>query len=133
MSKSKIPAALIVIGAMSLGVPAIAAPVSPLSATARPMPQESDLVQVRFGGWHGGWGGWHGGLGFAAGALAGALIGGAIAGPYYGGGYYPYYGGGYYPYYNDDYSYPALPYGYAPGYDPGYAYHRCYPYCRWGG
>jgi hypothetical protein len=60
MSKLKIPAALLVIGAMSLGVPAIAAPVAPLSAAAKPMAQESDLVQVRFGRWHG-WGGWHGG------------------------------------------------------------------------
>jgi hypothetical protein len=51
MSKLKIPAALLVIGAMSLGVPAIAAPVSPLSAAAKPMAQESELVQVR---WHGG-------------------------------------------------------------------------------
>jgi hypothetical protein len=56
MSKLKIPAALLVIGAMSLGVPAIAAPVASLSAAAKPMAQESDLVQVRFG-----WYGWHGG------------------------------------------------------------------------
>ena len=48
----KIPAAFLVIGAMSLGVPAIAAPVTPLSAAAKPMAQESELVQVR---WHGGW------------------------------------------------------------------------------
>ena len=64
MSKLKIPAAFLVIGAMSLGVPAIAAPVAPLSAAAQPMAQESDLVQVRFGRWHvgwHGWGGWHGG------------------------------------------------------------------------
>ena len=67
MSKLKIPAALLVIGTMSLSVPAIAAPVTPLSAAAKPMAQESGLVQVRFGGWHGGWrrwhgwGGWHGG------------------------------------------------------------------------
>ena len=60
MSKLKIPAALLVIGAMSLGVPATSAPVTPLSAAAKQMAQESDLVQVRFGGWHGGWGGWHG-------------------------------------------------------------------------
>jgi hypothetical protein len=63
MSKLKIPAALLVFGAMSLGVPAIAAPVTPLSAAAKPMVQESDLVQVRWhhgwGRWH--WGGWHGG------------------------------------------------------------------------
>jgi hypothetical protein len=125
MSKTKIPAALLVISAMSLGVPAIAAPITPLSAAAKPM-AESDLVQVGFGGWHGGWGGWHGGPGFAAGALAGALIGGAIAGPYYGGGYYRYY--------EDDYGYSALPHGYAPEnyYYPRYAY-RCHPYCGWGG
>jgi hypothetical protein len=64
MSKLKIPAAILVIGATSLGVPAIAAPIIPLSAAAKPMAHESDLVQVRFGGWHGGWGGWgrwHGG------------------------------------------------------------------------
>jgi hypothetical protein len=60
MSKLKIPAALLVIGAMSLGVPAIAAPVTSFSAAAKPMAQESDLVQVRFGRWHGGWGRWHG-------------------------------------------------------------------------
>ena len=57
MSKLKIPAALLVIGAMSLGMPAVAAPVTSLSAAAKPMAQESDLVKVRFGGW----GGWHGG------------------------------------------------------------------------
>jgi hypothetical protein len=61
MSKLKIPAALLVFGAMSLGVPAIAAPVTALSAAAKPMAQQSDLVQVRFWvRWHG-WGGWHGG------------------------------------------------------------------------
>ncbi len=132
MSKPKIPAALLVIGAMSLGAPAIAAPVTPLSAAAKPMAQESDVVQVRFGGWHGGWGGWHGGRGFAAGALAGALIGTAIAGPYYGGGYYPYYGGDY-GYSALPYGYPAYSYGYAPGYYPDYGYYRSYPFYRWGG
>lgn len=133
MSKLKIPAALLVIGAMSLGVPAIAAPVTSLSAAAKPMTQESDRVQVRFGGWHGGWGGWHGGRGFPAGALAGALIGAAIAAPYYGGGYYAYY--------DDDYGYPARPYGYPappfgyPAIPYGYPaqYYRCRPYCGWGG
>jgi hypothetical protein len=121
MSKTKIPAALLVIGAISLSVPAIATPITPLSAAAKPI-AESDLVQVRFGGWGGGW---HGGPGFAAGALAGVLIGGTIAGPYYGGGYDAY---------GDDYDYSALPYGYAPGnyYYPRYAY-RCHPYCGWGG
>jgi putative alpha-1,2-mannosidase len=54
MSKLKIPAAILVIGVMSLGVPAIAAPVTSLSAAAKPMAQETDLVKVRFGRWHGG-------------------------------------------------------------------------------
>jgi hypothetical protein len=59
MSKLKISAALLVIGAMSLGVPATAAPVTALSAAAKPMAQQSDLIQARFGRWH--WRGWHGG------------------------------------------------------------------------
>jgi hypothetical protein len=135
MSRLKIPAALLVMGAISLGASAIAAPVTSLSAAAKPMAQESDLVQVRYGGghgggggWHGGGGGWHGGAGFPAAAFAGALIGGAIAAA-------PYYGGGYYPYYNDDYGYSAPYYGDpAPyyGYSPRY-YRGCYPYCGWGG
>lgn len=130
MSKLKIPATLLVIGAMSLGVPAIAAPVTPLSA--KQVAQQSDVVTVRYGGWHGGWGG----RGFPAGALAGALIGGAliggaIAAPYYGGSY---------AYYGDDngypapaYVYPATPYGYAPAFPNYYEYRRCHPYCGWGG
>lgn len=61
MSKLKIPAALVVVGAMWLGAPAIAAPVTALSAAAKPMAQDSDLVQARWHfGWHG-WRGWHGG------------------------------------------------------------------------
>jgi hypothetical protein len=54
MSKLIIPAAILVMGVMSLGVPAIAAPVTSLSAAAKPMAQEIDLVKVRFGRWHGG-------------------------------------------------------------------------------
>ena len=107
MSKLGIAAALIAMGAVSLGASAIAAPVTSLSAAAKPMVAQSDLVQVRFGGWHGGgggwhggWGGWHGGRGFPAGAFAGAVIGGALAAA-------PYYGGGYYPYYDDAYGYAA--------------------------
>ena len=137
MSRLKIPAALLVMGAVSLGAPAMAAQVTSLSAAARPAAQDNDLVQVRFGGWHGGgggWhGGWHGGAGFPAAAFAGALIGGAIAAA-------PYYGGGYYPSYDADYGYSA--YGYsAPYYGdptpyygtrPGY-YRGCYPHCGWGG
>jgi hypothetical protein len=60
VSKLKILSALLVFGTMSLGPQAIAAPVAPLSGAAKPMAQESDLVQARFGRWHG-WSGWHGG------------------------------------------------------------------------
>jgi hypothetical protein len=61
MSKLKIPALLVVIGAVSLGVPAIAAPVTPLSAAAKPMTPERDLAQARFWvRWHS----WHGGRGY---------------------------------------------------------------------
>jgi hypothetical protein len=42
-----------------LGAPATAAPVTPLSVAAKPMVQESDVVQARW--WHWGWGRWHGG------------------------------------------------------------------------
>jgi hypothetical protein len=58
MSMTKIPAALFVIGAILLGVPAMAAPVTPLSSAAKPIVPESDLVQARFGWghWHLGWG-----------------------------------------------------------------------------
>jgi hypothetical protein len=128
MSKLKIPAALLVITAMSLGAPAIAAPVT-ASAAAKPMAPEGDLVQVRYGGWHGG-------HGFPAAAFAGALIGGALAAA-------PYYGGGYYRSYDNAYGYaPDDAYGYAPlpyrdpapyyGTRPGY-YRGCYPHCGWGG
>ena len=61
MSKSKIPAALFVIGAILLGAPAAAAPVTPLSGAAKPTVQESDLVQVRWWHWGHWYGGWHGG------------------------------------------------------------------------
>ena len=44
MSMTKIPAALFVIGAILLGVPAMAAPATPLSGAAKPMMQVSDLV-----------------------------------------------------------------------------------------
>ncbi|MCP3464158.1 hypothetical protein [Bradyrhizobium sp. CCGUVB23] len=56
MSMARIPAAVLVIGAISLGAPAMAAPITPLSSSAKPVVQESDVVQVR---WH--WGHWHGG------------------------------------------------------------------------
>lgn len=63
MSVTGIPAALVVIGAMLLGTPAMAAPVTPLSGAARPMVEESDfagdLAQARFGWWHRSWGHWH--------------------------------------------------------------------------
>ena len=60
MSKTKISAALVVIGAILLGVPAMAAPVTPLSGAAKPLVQEGDLVQARFGWWH--WGHSHRGV-----------------------------------------------------------------------
>jgi len=53
MSISKIPAAFFVIGAVWLGTPAMAAPLTPLSGAAKPVVQEGDLAQARFG-WH--WG-----------------------------------------------------------------------------
>ena len=54
MSMTRIPAALVVIGAVLLGMPAMAAPVTPLSGAANPIVHENDLVQARFGWWH--WG-----------------------------------------------------------------------------
>ena len=126
MPKPNIPAALLVIGAMSLGAPAIAAPVTALSGAVKPIAQEANLVQVRFGGWHGG--GWHGGAGFAAGALAGALVGAAIAAPYYGGGYYPY------PSYGYSYGYPAYYDNWAPEAYPTYGNNPWNnAHYRWGG
>src|SRR5262245_36800609 len=96
MKLSRTVAVMSFVGALSLGAytPATAAPLTPLSAAAKPV-DLSNTVQVRWGGgWHGGgWGhrGWGGGWGLGFGALAaGALIGGALASaPYYGG----YYGG----------------------------------------
>ena len=129
MAKLGISAALAVIGALSLGGPAGAAPLTSLSAAANPTMQQSDIVQVRYGGWHGGW---HGGGGFPAAAFAGALIGGAMAAAPYAAA--PYYDDGYHPYYGD-YGYAAVPYrDPAPYYGtrPGY-YRGCYPHCGWGG
>ncbi|GLR86905.1 hypothetical protein [Bradyrhizobium iriomotense] len=57
MSMTKIPAALFVIGAILLGAPAMAAPVTPLSVAAKPTVQERDLAPVRWWHWH--WGHWH--------------------------------------------------------------------------
>jgi len=126
MSSIKVPAALLVMAAMSLGAPATAAPLTSLSAVANPVAQNSDQVQVRFGGWHGGRGGFHAGWGAAGALAAGALIGGAIASPYYGGGYAPYYG--------DAYGYAPVPYGDpAPYYHNPRYYRGCHPYCGWGG
>jgi len=61
MSMTRMPAALFVISAILLGAPAMAAPLTPLSGAAKPMVQESDLAQARFGWWHWGWGHRHGG------------------------------------------------------------------------
>ena len=110
MSTRKIAVTLSLVGAISLSAlgPANSAPLTALSAAAKP--SDPAVQQVRWGGWHGGWGG---GWGWGFGALAaGALIGGALAAattPYYD----PYYYGGY----GYGYGYPS--YGYA-GY-PGYA------------
>jgi hypothetical protein len=134
MRTARIAAALSIAGAMSLGSyqTANAAPLTPLSAAAKPALADSNTVQVRFGGWGGGWhggwgrgwgggwgrgwgGGW-GGWGWGIGALAaGALIGAAIASPVYAAPYY--YGG--YPY--GGYGYPYYGYG---GYYPTYAYYQ---------
>ena len=131
MHMTRIAAALSVAGAMSLASygPAQSAPLTALSAAAKPIAEETSAVPVRFGGW--GWG---------VGALAaGALIGAAIASPYYYGGYdpsyygygYPYYGysAGYYPTYSYGYTttyYPAYSYGYYRPYGRHYGWHRSY-------
>jgi len=132
MSTRKIAVTLSLAGAISLSAlaPANSAPLTALSAAAKP--SDSAVQQVRWGGWHGG--GWGGGWGWGFGALAaGALIGGALAAAttpyydpyYYGYGYgYPSYGYAGYPGYA--YSYPA--YGYSQPYG-AYAYHR--PYVRY--
>jgi hypothetical protein len=111
MSMLKIPAALLFLGAMLVGLPAKAAPAAPSAAT-EPMAQGgSDVVKVHFGGW----GGWHRGADFPAAAAADALIGATNTAPYYDGGD------------GDDYGYLAFPY---PGYHHVYS---CHPYCGWGG
>lgn len=134
MRTSRLVAALSLAGAMSLVcLPVQAAPLTPLSAAAKPVAQGSDAIQVRWGGWHGGWhgGGW--GLGFGA-LAAGALIGAAISAPYAYGGYYggyPYYGGSYdYPAYSYSYGYP-YGYGYSTAYYPTYSYGYYRPYRRY--
>ncbi|MGJ4928876.1 hypothetical protein ACQR1I_05745 [Bradyrhizobium sp. HKCCYLS2038] len=139
-------AALALSGALLVGAnaPASSAPVTALSAAAKPDVSSGSTIQVRYGGWHGGWhgggwrgGGWRGG-GWGFGALAaGALLGAGIAAattPYYD--------------YDDPYYYGgAYPYGYVGvGYAPYYGYARPYyarryyarPYWRhryngWGG
>ena len=115
---------------MSLAsLPVQAAPLTALSAAAKPVAQDSGAIQVRWGGW----GGWHGGgIGFGIGALAaGALIGAAIASPYYYGGYGGY--GGYYggyPSYSYGYPYGYGGYGYSTAYYPAYSYSYYRPYRR---
>jgi hypothetical protein len=117
MANAKTAAVLSMVGALSLASygSANAAPLTPLSAAAKPTAQETGAVKVRWGGW--GWG-------VGAGVLAGALIGAAITAPYAYGGYYPYYGYGY--------GYPSYSYGYG-GYYPGYAYAGYYPRYAYGG
>ncbi len=132
MRSPRIAAVLSFAAAVSLAsVPVQAAPLTALSAAAKPAAQDTNVTQVRWGGWHGGWHG--GGIGFGIGALAaGALIGAAVTSPYYYGGYYPYYGGypayygGYYsygyPYAYSTVTYPANSYGYYRPYYRHYAY-----------
>jgi hypothetical protein len=107
MRTLKLVAVLSVAGAMSLvsAVPVEAAPITPLSAAARPNTQDGgSTIPVRWWGWRGG------GLGWGIGALAaGALIGAAIASPYTYGGYYSGYG------------YPYSGYGYGYGYGSTFA------------
>jgi len=131
MHTTRVAAALSLVGAISLAsLPVQAAPLTSLSAAAKPAAQSSDAIQqVRWGGWHGGWHG--GGLAFGIGALAaGALIGAAIASPSYYGGY-PYYGGySYYggsPYYGYGYGSPYR-WGYSTTYYPSYSYSYYRPY-----
>jgi hypothetical protein len=134
MRMARVAAALSLAGAISLtAIPVQAAPLTSLSAAAKPAADAGHAIPVRWGGWHGGWGGWHGGgFGFGIGALAaGALIGAAIASPYYYSDVgYPYYGYGY-PYgwgYSTAY-YPAYSYGYYRTYPRvayGYRYYRPY-------
>jgi len=77
MRTLKLVTALSVAGAMSLTsyVPVQAAPITPLSAAAKPNTQDGgSTIQVRWGGWGWGWG-----VGAGIGALASAaLIGAAI-------------------------------------------------------
>ena len=59
MRMPRIAAALSFAAAMSLAsLPVQAAPLTALSAAAKPAAQDSNVTQVRWGGWHGGW---HGG------------------------------------------------------------------------
>ena len=59
MRTSRLVAAISLAGAMSLvALPVQAAPLTPLSAAAKPPAQGTDAIQIRWGGWHGGW---HGG------------------------------------------------------------------------
>ena len=127
MRTLKLATVLSVAGAMALvsAAPVRAAPITPLSAAAKPDIQNGvSTIPVRWWGWGGGrWGGgWGGGWGLGLGALAaGALIGSAIASPFTYGGYYPSYGYGY-PGYDVGYGYGyGSPYGYSPSYSFAYA------------
>ena len=107
------------------------APLIAQSAMTKPATANSNMLEVRYGGWHRGWGGWHGGWGWGRGAfVGGALIGGALAAPYYYPGYYSYYGYGGAPY--ADYGYGGYPgyygsyAGYYGSYRPYYGFRRAY-------
>jgi hypothetical protein len=123
MRMPRLAVAVSLAGAVSLAaLPVQAAPLTSLSAAAKPTTQDTGAIQqVRWGGWHGG------GFGFGIGALAaGALIGAAISSPYYYGAY-PYYAG--YPYYGYGYGYP-YGYTYTTTYYPAYSYSYYRPYRR---
>src|SRR5579871_1537068 len=112
---------------LAFPLPSQGAPLMPTSPVSKSAIANTDVLQVRYGGWggwRGGWGGWrggwHGGRGWgwgAAGVIAGAAVGAAIAAPYYYGGYGGY--GGYDPYYAYAAPYPDYGYSY-PGYYAGY-------------
>jgi len=121
--KAAFVVALAVTTASAFSSRAEAAPL-PTNVAAIKAALDTPVVQVRYGGWHGGWGyrgwggygGWgHRGWGYRGWGLRSAYYG---TYPYYGGGYA--YSGGY----ADDY---CPPYGYA-GYYPGY---RAWNYYGW--
>jgi hypothetical protein len=123
--KAAFVAALAVTTAGALTSRAEAAPL-PTNVAAMKAALDTPVVQVRYGGWHGGWGyrGWGGYAGW--GHRGWGYRGWGWRSAYY--GTYPYYGGGYA--YSGGYADDCCPpygYGYA-GYYPGY---RAWNYYGW--